>query len=232
MKWTVNMRELMIASIALAAMAAPAAAETRELSGFDEVAISGRYTADVSVGPSYSVQVEGPDAARIRTRIENGALKVEPMNRAWFHERRYNVTVHVTAPRLEGVSAARGASVGASGGGECGNFSANAAMGAELTVRDLHCDLVDASAAMGAELTLAGVCGALDVSAAMGADVDARQLRCETVDASAAMGADVDAFALDRYDASASMGADISVAGGGRQSGRSTTMGGSVRADR
>lgn len=223
------MRELMIASLAALAFAAPAWAETRNVSGFDTVNASGRFRVEVSVGPHYAVTVEGADAARIRTRVDGDTLKIEPTRRPWFGEPRYNATIRVVLPQLEGVAAARGATVRASGGGACGEFSAAAAMGAVLNVSALACDTVNAAAAMGAELTLAGTCGALDVSAAMGAEVRAEELRCRVVDASGAMGADITAFASISYDAAASMGADVEVSGGGRAGDRSAAMGGSIR---
>ena len=224
------MREFMIAGLAFA-IATPAFAETRALSGFDSVNASGRYSVEVAVGPEFLVSVEGPDAARLRTRVQGNTLKIEPARASWFGNPRYDATVRVTLPALTGVAAARGATMIATAGGACTEFSAAAAMGAELSVSDIQCDSVDAAAAMGAQLTLSGACGMLDVSAAMGAQVDAEALRCETLDASAAMGADVDAFATGTYDASASMGGDVSIAGGATGD-RSTGMGGSVSIDR
>ncbi len=222
------MRELMIATLALIVLAAPAVAETRDVSGFEAVNASGRFRVEIAVAADFNVTVEGPDARRIRTRLDGETLKIEPVSRPWFGEPRYNATIRVSLPRLTGVAAARGASVTATAGGECEEFSAAAAMGAELRISDIQCESVDAAAAMGADLRLSGTCETLDVSAAMGATVRAEDLHCQIVDASAAMGADVNAFAEASYDAAASMGADIRIAGGGRSSDRSAVMGGSV----
>jgi hypothetical protein len=217
------------ASALVALLAAPAAADTRALSGFDAINASGNYRVDVSVGEAYSIVVTGADAARIRTRLDGDTLKIEPMRRSWFGNPRYDATVRVTLPRLEGVAASRGMSMTATAGGECGMFDAAAAMGAELVVTGLQCGTISAAAAMGAELSLNGSCTSLEVSAAMGANVRADGLLCERAEISAAMGADVDAYASAAYDASAAMGADVSVAGGARQGERSAAMGGSVR---
>jgi hypothetical protein len=222
------MKQLVFALL-LASTAAAANAEPRDARGFEAVQASGRFRVEIAVGPQYAVVVDGPDAARLATRVEGETLKIEPTRRPWFGgEPRYDAIVHVTLPRLRGIAAARGATVHATAGGECTNFEAAAAMGADLTVRDLYCGTVDAAAAMGANLELAGACRTLDVTAAMGGSVQADALRCAVVDATAAMGGDIEAFAERTYDASASMGGSIDISGGGQASGRSAVMGGSI----
>jgi hypothetical protein len=223
------MRTLFFAALVLAAISAPASADTRNITGFDNVNASGNYRVEVAVGPTYGVGVEGRDAARIRTRRDGDTLRIEPVSRPWFGNPHINAVVRVTLPRLEGVAAARGNELSATAGGPCSSFAVNAAMGATIRVRGIECETVNASAAMGAELILAGTCGDLDASAAMGAEVNAEALRCRTVDASAAMGADINAFATASYDASASMGGDISVAGNGQANSSRTALGGAVR---
>jgi hypothetical protein len=223
------MQRLFVSVLALAALATPAMAETRDVTGFDTVAASGRFRVEVAVGPDFTVLVEGPDASRIGTRVEGDTLKIEPLRRAWWGGNpRYNATVRVTAPRLEGVAAARGATVEATAGGECTDFSAASAMGGELRVTGIACSSVDAAAAMGATLRLEGACHNLDVAAAMGATVEAAELRCDRVDASAAMGGGVDAYASNTFDAAASMGGSIDISGGGEAGDQSAAMGGSI----
>jgi hypothetical protein len=215
--------------LVLSALATPALAQPRDLSGFDTVAAEGRFRVEIAVGPEYQVVTEGPDAARISTRLDGDTLEIKPARRSWFGGNpRYDALVRVTLPRLEGVSAARGAVVNATVGGECSEFEAASAMGAALTVAGIQCVSVDAAAAMGATLHLDGACETLDVSAAMGASVNAANLRCGVVDASAAMGGDVDAHATASYDASAAMGGDVQIAGAARAGDLSTAMGGSV----
>lgn len=219
----------LLALLALGALTAAASAEPRSVTGFDQINASGRFRVEIAVGPTHSVNVEGPDAARIVTRRDGDTLKIEPRDRPWFGgEPRYDAVVRVTLPRFEGVAAARGAQVNATGGGACTDFNAVAAMGANLVVHELYCNHVDASAAMGGVSELIGGCRTLDVSAAMGGVVEADALHCETVDASAAMGGEIKAFAETSYDASAAMGGDIDVSGGGRANDRSTALGGSV----
>ncbi len=222
------MHRMIAAGLALLSLAGTASAETRNLAGFDTVQAQGRFRVEVAVGPEFHVTVDGPDAQRIRTRVDDGTLKIEPTRRPWFGEPRYDAVIHVTLPRLEGLAAARGATLNAVAGGDCPDFSAAAAMGAELRVEGLECGSVDAAAAMGATLQLAGVCRTLDVNAAMGGSVEAAALHCREVDASAAMGGEIQAYAEQSYDAAASMGGAIAIAGEGRVGDRSAVMGGEI----
>lgn len=224
------MHRFMAPVLLAAALAAPAMAEERHLSGFDQVHVSDRIRVEVTVGSEYRIEVTGADGARVRTRLDGDELRISDARRPWFGRTPdLDALVRVTTPDLEGVSASRGAELHASlADAPCIDFSVAAAMGAETTVEGMRCDDVDAAAAMGGIVRLAGACHTLDVSAAMGGEVRADHLQCEFVDASAAMGGDIRAFASQSYDASAAMGGAINVAGGAQSSDRSAAMGGSI----
>lgn len=206
-----------------------AAAQERALTGYDGIVVSGAFRTQVTVADEYSLRVAGPDADRIRTRVDGDTLKVDPRGWRLFGNPHYDATVTVTLPRLTNIAAARGAEVSAQMAGDCTDFDAVAAMGATLTVSQIQCGRVEADAAMGGNLTLNGVCDRLDVSAAMGGVVRADGLQCRFADASAAMGGTINAFASESYDASAAMGGDVSLSGSPREGERSAVMGGWVR---
>jgi hypothetical protein len=223
------MKRFVAVALLAGGLAGAAHAETRGLTGFTEINASDRLRVEVATGETYGVEVTGADAERVRTRLDGRTLRISDARRPWFgSRRRLDATVRVTAPRVEGVAASRGAELSATLSGECGDFSAAAAMGGAVRVSGVACRSVDAAAAMGGELRLAGTCDALDVSAAMGGQVRAADLQCRTVDASAAMGGDIRVYASESYDASAAMGADIDVAGEARRGETSAAMGGSI----
>jgi hypothetical protein len=223
------MHRLIAPGLLALALAGPAAAETRVLSGFNEVHASDRIQVEVSIGPEFAVEVTGPDAARVRTRVDGDELRITNARRPWFGGTpAIDAQVRVTLPELSGVAASRGGELTATLAGPCRDFSAVAAMGGVTEVDAIECDVVDATAAMGGVVRLAGACRTLDVSAAMGGEVRADRLECELVDASAAMGGTVRAFASLSFDASAAMGGSVDVAGSARESERSAVMGGSV----
>lgn len=202
------MRKFVLASAAILALAAPATAEVRAHSGFDGVAASGHFDVEVSIGAEFLVDITGPDAARLRTHVEDDTLKIQTRNRPWFGgEPHVNATVHVTLPRLESLVAARGAEVSAVG---------------------LDSDDLDLVAAMGGELTASGACGALSATAAMGGVINAGDLHCVSADVSAAMGGDARVFATESLDASAAMGGSVRVGGAPAHTDISTAMGGDV----
>lgn len=220
-----------VVSVALAALALAGAAyaETRNVSGFTEVNAADRISVVVSVGEAYSVQVTGSDAARVRTQRDGRKLRITDRNRPWFgasHE--LDATVRITAPRIDGVAASRGAEVSATLAGQCGDFSAAATMGGIANVSGVNCAAVNASASMGGVLELAGACNDLSVSASMGGDIRASELQCRTVDASASMGGMLRVYASERYDASAAMGGVIDVGGAAQRGDTSAAMGGSI----
>ncbi|WP_395648320.1 GIN domain-containing protein [Terricaulis sp.] len=202
------MKRLLAPALLAMAIAMPAAAEPRNLTGFDGVNVSDRIEADVMIGPQFSVDVSGPDAGRVQTRLDGDTLRISERNRPWFGgSRRVNATVRVTLPRIEGLAASRGASV---------------RMGRVET------DSMSLAAAMGGELTISGSCRNLSVAVSMGGIVKAEDFQCLTADAAASMGGEARIFASQSFDASASMGGVVNVAGDPDHSDVSTSMGGEV----
>lgn len=221
----------LIATAALAlAMAAPASAEIRPLSGFRAVDAEDRLTVTVVVGDAFEVAVSGADAQRVRTRVDGRTLYIEDARRPWFGPSpRLDAQVRVVAPAIESVSASRGARLDASlAGVTCDDFSAAASMGASMNVTDAHCNAVSSAASMGGDVRIAGACRTHSISASMGAYVRADELQCDAVTASASMGGDIRANAQNSYQARASMGGTIDVFGGATARQIATSMGGSV----
>lgn len=201
------MKPVMALTALAAALAAPAAAEMRELRGFTEIVVSDGINLEVTAGSPYAVEVTGTDASRVETRVEGGVLRIRQRNRPWFGRSDLDADVRVSLPQLHGLAASRGVSASATG---------------------IEAETFDLAAAMGAEVRVAGSCGALDAAASMGAVIRAGELHCRTVDVAASMGADARVYASESYEGSASMGASINVDGDGASNGRATAMGGSI----
>lgn len=205
------MRASFIAGHAILSLASAASAETRNVSGFTGVSAADRIVVEVSVGPTYHVDVTGSDARRVTTRVEGGTLRIRRTNRPWFGGTPpIDATVRVTMPEIERLGAS---------------------MGAELTATDIRSDDLSLSASMGGELRASGACGALDASASMGGSIKAEGLLCRVADISASMGGEARVYASNQFDVSASMGGAVSVAGEGRAADVSLSMGGSLDRD-
>lgn len=206
------MKNLLAPAILAFALAAPAAAETRDHTGFTGVAAADRLRVEVSEGPRYSVQVEGRDASRVRTRIDDSTLRISERNRSWFgRSRALDAVVRVTAPNIDSLAAARGA---------------------ELRAENLQADDLAIAAAMGAELWVSGTCDDLDAAASMGAIIHADNMACSSADIAASMGAEARVNVATTFDAAASMGAVINVAGGAQRGDVATSMGAEVNQSR
>jgi len=198
-----------VASVLIAlAMATSASGELRNVTGFTEVQAQDHIVVEVRIGPQYAVEVTGPEANRIITRVERDQLKISERNRPWFGpDRRVNALVRVTAPALSSLAAAKGAM---------------------LTAFDIAADDMSLAAAMGGELRVNGTCHSLDVAAAMGGIVRAESFHCVNADISAAMGGEARVFATRTFDATAAMGGTVNIAGGAHGD-TTAVMGGAVR---
>lgn len=200
-------RLLAPAILALAFAAAPASAETRSLSGFEGVQARDGVEVVVSIGERYRVDVTGSDAARVRTRVNGDTLEISQLNRSWWGGTHHlDAVIHVVMPRIDSLSAARGAEVRAT----------------NITARDMSI-----SAAMGGVIEISGACSDLDASVAMGGVLNAEGFQCQNADVSASMGGVAEVFASNTFDASASMGGIIDVAGGANGE-SSSAMGGTI----
>lgn len=203
------MKKLLIVGVAAFALVGAANAETRNLTGFTSVNAADRIAVEITMGERHSVRVEGPDASKVQTRVENGdELRIRRTTRPWFGGTpRTNATVYITVPAIEGIAASRGASIEA---------------------RDITATRMSIAAAMGGVVEITGTCTMLDAAAAMGAEVNATAFQCQTADVAASMGGTAQVFAARHMDAAASMGGAISNAGGATAGDDSTAMGGSV----
>jgi hypothetical protein len=91
-----------------------AAKDTRELAGFDRVALAGSFAVEVEVGPKHGVRIEADDniVPLITTEVSGTTLKVSA--RGNFHTTQ-PIKVWVTAPALVGVDHSGSGSVRAHG---------------------------------------------------------------------------------------------------------------------
>lgn len=206
------MRTLIFAALVFAALAAPAAADTRAHSGFSRIRAADQLRVEVTIGPQYTVHVSGGDAHRIRTEVEDGALRIRQRDRGWFGGGRpLDAVVRVTMPRLDGIAASRGVTVRAE------NVQAR-----EFSI----------AGSMGAVVRITGSCSDVSVAGSMGAVIEAGQFECQTADVSASMGAEIRVNAQAQVEASASMGGAIDVVGSPQTREVGTAMGGSINVAR
>lgn len=173
-------------ALAIAASAGSAFAAPRALSGFTGVEANAGTDVTVTVGPNFSVDVSGPGADRVVTRIVGHTLVVG--HERGFHWGRQQAQVRVTMPRVDSLTASSGADLVATGvdGGDIA---------------------LDSSS--GADLRVSGRCASFTASASSGADLYAQDLRCENGSVDVSSGSDARVFATGRLNVDASSGGDI-----------------------
>jgi hypothetical protein len=220
------MRDVLISVALVLAVALPAYAETRALSGFSEISASEGVQIEVSQGDTYAVEVTGRDADKIVTTVHGDRLDIT--RRGFFHfgagpEARVRVTMpHLNALRAQsGVQITLNEMSGA-------RLDVNLSQGAVLEAGHVRIGALSVEASQGAMATLDGSCTSLNVRAAMGGMIDAASLQCESASASASMGGSVEIHAKQSVEANASMGGMIEVAGRPTERRLSTGMGGEV----
>ena len=113
--------------------------ERRDLSGFDELEVGGAFLLEVTVGESFSVEVEGDDnlVPLIKTEVRGDALHVS-IDKG-YRSKDY-LKVYVSAPNLTGVDTSGAAQVNASGIKSTA-FNIGSSGGSKVTVTGQTTDL-------------------------------------------------------------------------------------------
>jgi hypothetical protein len=201
------MRLILAGCALVVASAGTAFAEPRDHSGFTRVDASAGTDVTVTVGPNFSVDVSGPGANEVVTRVRGGTLVVErPPGFHWGSWR--DSEVRVTMPRVEGLSASSGAELIASGvnGGD-----------------------VSLDSSSGADLRVSGTCGSFTADVSSGANIRAENLRCENGSIDASSGADARVYASGRLNVDASSGGGVLAYGDPNIGNIDLSSGGSLR---
>jgi hypothetical protein len=199
---------LFFAISAFALLAAGAAyAGPRNVSGFTAVEARAGTNVEVTIGGAFSVDVSGPDAERIITRVSGGTLIVEPRS-GWSWRGPRNARIRVTMRRAEGLAASSGA---------------------DLVATGVNGGAVNLTSSSGADLRVSGECATFSADASSGADLHATNLRCETGNVSVSSGADARVFASNRLNVEASSGGGVLAYGGASTGNIELSSGGSFR---
>ena len=188
---------LMIASPALAS--GDIITRNLDLSGFDQIEVSGVYDLDVRVGPEFSIELSGPEHElnRVEASVDGDTLELAMRKRKRgekrkWHNNRKSVNAVVTLPMLRGLEIS-GVVDGVVTGVNSDNFEINIS-----GVGDLDID---------------GECGALDAKLSGVGDLDAKGLECDRVIIRVSGVGDADVYARDEVDARVSGMGDVDVYG-------------------
>lgn len=200
---------MILAGCALAMVAMGSAfAEPRSHAGFTRVSASAGTDVTVTVGSGFSVDVSGPGADRVVTRVSGDTLFVGRRN-TWFSwGPSPRAEVRVSMPRVEGLSSSSGA---------------------DLIASNISADNITLDSSSGADLRVSGRCRSFTADVSSGSDIYAEALRCENGSVDASSGADARVFASGRLDVEASSGGGVIVHGNPAIGDVDLSSGGSVR---
>jgi hypothetical protein len=189
-----------------------------EVGAFQTVALEGSHDVIVTVGGAPSVRAEGDADAieRLDIRVENGALKIgSRRSDGWFSRHSGHVTVHVTAPALNG------ASIGGSGDMridrvQAAAFDASIGGSGDMQIGALRAGRAEFSIAGSGGIRAAGSADDADISIAGSGSVSGEGFETKRADVSIVGSGDVTLRATEAVDASIMGSGDVTVHGSAR----------------
>lgn len=198
-----------------------AAAQTSrnfEVGAFQTVALEGSPDVVVTVGGAPSVRAEGDAEAieRLDIRVENGTLKIaNRSNSGWFSSNRGRVTVHVSAPALNG------ASIGGSGDMridrvQTAAFDASIGGSGDMEIGALRAGRANFSIAGSGGIRASGSADDADISIVGSGSVSAEGFEAKRAEVSVVGSGDVSIRATEAVDGSILGSGDVTVRGAAR----------------
>ena len=189
-----------------------------EVGAFQRVSLEGSHDVVVTVGGAPSVRAEGDAEAieRLEIRVEDGTLKIGTERGNWsFRRNRGHVTVHVTAPALEG------AAIGGSGDMridrvQAQRFAASIGGSGDMEIGALRASHANFSIAGSGNIRATGQAEEAEMSIAGNGDLALQSLETRRANVSVVGSGDVELRASETVDASVLGSGDIIVHGGAR----------------
>ena len=190
-----------------------------EVGAFESVSLDGGHDVVVTVGGAPSVRAEGDSEAieRLDIRVENGRLRIGQRREGWFSGRRHRggVTIHVTAPSLNGAAIA-GAGDLRIDRVQAQAFEAEIAGSGDIEIGTLQARRASFSIAGAGGIRASGTADETRVDIAGSGSVGLEQLRARRASVSIAGSGDVRLNATEEVDGSILGSGDVSVTGGAR----------------
>lgn len=201
---------LLAISLGLAALAAPAHADTRTMSvgKFSGVSVSSMIDVELRQGPqSVTVQQDENDFSDLKLEVKNGTLHIgRAANRTERDSPLYRVIV--TAPALDAISAASAS---------------------DVEGRGLSFQKLSVSVASAATVSLEGACREIALAVSTSGDFAGARMRCETGRAEATTSGEGTLWISGEASAKATTGARLVFAGKPKSVAGEATLGGTIK---
>ncbi|MBC7652240.1 MAG: DUF2807 domain-containing protein [Deinococcales bacterium] len=202
--------------------------DTRQLSEFTSMSVSGSIKVELKTGALASLIVEADDniIPYIITNVsdKNLSIKLKGINNL----RNATVRIFLVVPTLNKISTSASAEVrSAEAVTNYDKISFTASSGSLINV-NVSAPSISADGSSGADIILSGRTKNLSAESSSGSSVNLFGLKSENATASASSGADIDIFASIGLNASASSGARVNYKGGATSVVKNISSGGSV----
>jgi hypothetical protein len=193
----------------------PAAAdvtETRDLSGFEAVAVGGGIDLVLRQGDRFVVEVRADDdASEIITEVSAGKLQIRRKQSLGFNWGDAG-SVNVTLPKLVALTASGGSDVRTEGALTGGALEVTASGGSDVDI-DVAVDTLEVSASGGSDVNLTGTARAARMTSTGGSDLNAGRFTADEATVNSSGGSDLVIAVRDKISGHASGGSDIVYSG-------------------
>lgn len=186
--------------------------ETRQISNFSGIYVSGGIDLYVKQGEQFSVTVDADNSVlnRLKTVVEDSILKIYPEG-GWFRLAN-NAKVYVVCKNLNELEASGGSDIYIENEFVAGIVKVRVTGGSDARL-NLKAIEVKAEAGGGSDIYLKGVAGSLFVNASGGSDIKAYNCVVARAWIEASGGSDVYVYAQDELSLMATGGSDIKYKG-------------------
>ena len=202
--------------------------DTRQLTEFTSMSVSGSIKVEVKTGAVASLIVEADDniMPHVITKVsdKNLSIKLKGINNL----RDATVRIYMVVPTLNKISTSASAEVRSEEAiTNSDKISLSASSGSLINV-NVDAPSISAGGSSGADIILTGRTKNLSAESSSGSSVNLFGLKAENAIASASSGADIDIFASMGLNASASSGGNVNYKGGATSVVKNVSSGGSV----
>lgn len=186
--------------------------ETRDISDFSEVEVSGGVDLEVTLGPT-SFTIEGDDniVPLYSSKVVDGRLTIRRTTPESVNPR-LKISVRVTTPSLSRLDASGGTTVVLKGVA-APKFRANLSGGVDLRAMDLDIDSLELAGSGGASVSVSGRTQSETLKLSGGVHVSGKGLETKRLALEASGGSEVEATAYESVTGVLSGGVDVEVSG-------------------
>lgn len=193
---------------------AQAETETRDITGFTGIDVSGGINLDIRIGDEFLVEVDSDeDVEDIITELRGDTLHLRVDRDDWGDWGTYDdYNALIVMPAFTELEASGGSDIRVIGTVTGDEFELSASGGSDIEI-DMAVGDLDVSISGGTDVELSGTADSATVRSSGGSDLDARELEVKNAELRASGGADLSVTVVETLDARASGAADITYYG-------------------